>query len=116
MTVTYTTTGNITTSSTAITGVTGATTPITAAMTAAANLIYPVITIPGNDGVSTLSAGTQIYTVATGVVSGSVASELVTLTTTNVAANTTTYTADTGAYVSTTATPTAAHAVTTATV
>ena len=103
--INYTVTGGITSLSTAISGTTGATTPITDTTAAASNTIYPAILVPA-DGTANDAAGDWIYTVSSGAVTGtaSTEAEVITLASNATADNTSTYTATTaGAYVSTTA-------------
>jgi len=105
LTVTYTTTGEITSLSTAITGTTGASTPVTDTTLASAVTIYPAIVVP-SDGSASDASGDQVYTVSTGAVTGTggATAEVITLASNATADNTATYTADAGSYVSTTAT------------
>jgi len=105
-TIVYTTTGGITSLSTAISGTTGATTPVTDTTLATAVTIYPAIVVP-TDGSASDASGDQIYTVSTAAVTGTAdaTAEVITLASNATADNTSTYTATTaGAYVSTTAT------------
>jgi hypothetical protein len=100
--VTYTTTGGITSMSAAIvdqTG-TGILTPVLHTTTVAAQAVIPAVRVVSN-GSANDAVGTGIYTVATGVQSGGATAETlsraVKITTTNVPANSTTYTASAGA-------------------
>jgi trimeric autotransporter adhesin len=105
-TIVYTTTGGITSLSTAISGTTGATTPVTDTTLASAVTIYPAIIVP-TDGSASDASGDQIYTVSTAAVTGTAGAtaEVITLASNATADNTSTYTATTtGAYVSSTAT------------
>jgi trimeric autotransporter adhesin len=98
--VTYTTTGAITSMSTAIVGQsgTGILTPVLHTTTDAALTVLPAIRVAAG-GDATDAAGDGIYTVRTAVQSGgtSAFSNAVQFTTTNVPANSTTYTASAGA-------------------
>ena len=110
LTITYSTAGTITGLSVAITGTTGATTPLVAAVgtTAATTAtIYPSILVPGTDGIADDAGGNSVYTVSTAAVTGNDPSaEVMTLTTTTTPANTSTYTGSEGIKFFTTA-PTA---------
>jgi len=110
VTITYSTDGNITGLSVAITGSTGGTTPLVAAVgTAAATdqTIYPALLVP-TDGFADDVAGDQIYTVSTAAVTGTAGAtaEVVTLTTTATPANSVSYSGSEGVKFLTTA-PTA---------
>jgi len=100
--VTYTTTGGITSMSAAIvdqTG-TGILTPVLHSTAETALTVLPAVRVVSN-GSANDAVGTGIYTVATGVQSGGdtadTLSRAVKITTTNVPANSTTYTASAGA-------------------
>jgi hypothetical protein len=104
-TIVYTTTGGITSLSTAISGTTGATTPVTDTTLASAVTIYPAVIVP-TDGTANDVDGDQIYTVSTAAVTGTAGAtaEAITLASNATADNTSTYTATTaGAFVSSTA-------------
>ena len=111
LTITYSTAGTITGLSVAITGTTGATTPLVAAVgtTAATTAtIYPSILVPGTDGIADDAGGNSVYTVSTAAVTGNDPSaEVMTLTTTTTPANTSTYTGSEGIKFFTTAPTTA---------
>jgi hypothetical protein len=97
--ITYTTTGGITSMSAAIVGQAGTVvTPVLHTTTAQA--IQPAVRVVSN-GSANDAVGTGIYTVATGAVTGGDTAETlsraVQITTTNVPANSTTYTASEGA-------------------
>jgi trimeric autotransporter adhesin len=100
--VTYTTTGGITSMSAAIVGQsgTGILTPVLHTTTVAAQAVIPAVRVV-TTGSARDAVGTGIYTVATGVQSGGDTAETlsraVQITTTNVPANSTTYTVSAGA-------------------
>jgi len=111
VTITYSTAGAITGLSVAITGTTGATTPLVAAVgtTAATTAtIYPTINVPSPDGIANDAAGDNIYTVSTAAVTSATAdtAEVMTLTTTATPANVVSYSGSEGVKFFTTA-PTA---------
>jgi trimeric autotransporter adhesin len=100
-TVTYTTTGAITSMSSAIVGqANGVLTPVLHTTTVAAQTVLPAVRVVTN-GSANDAAGTGIFTVATGAQTGgdtaNTLSRAVQITTTNVPANSTTYTASEGA-------------------
>ncbi|MEY4623488.1 MAG: hypothetical protein RLZZ07_118, partial [Actinomycetota bacterium] len=110
VTITYSTDGVITGLSVAITGSTGGTTPLVAAVgtTAATDqTIYPALLVP-SDGFADDVAGDQVYTVSTAAVTGTAGAtaEVVTLTTTATPANSVSYSGSEGVKFLTTA-PTA---------
>ena len=107
VTITYSTDGNITGLSVAITGSTGGTTPLVAAVgttAATSQTIYPALLVPA-DGFADDAAGDQIYTVSTAAVTGTggATAEVVTLTTTATPANSVSYSGSDGVKFLTTA-------------
>ena len=93
--VTYTTTGGITSMSSAIAG--QAVTVVTPVLhTSAAQTVLPAVSVV-TAGYASDAVGTGVYAVSTGVLSGTAGyADAVQITTTNVPANSTTYTADAG--------------------
>jgi hypothetical protein len=99
--VTYTTTGEISSLSVAISGTTGATTPVTDTTLAAAVTILPAIKVP-TDGTANTASGDKIYTKASAAITGSTAAEVITLAANATADNSSVFTASEGAFLSTT--------------
>jgi len=98
--VTYTTSGGITSMSTALTGQSGAgvLTPVLHSTLATALTKIAAIYVP-TAGYIEDQTGTSYYTVSTGVATVAAESDSIRLTNTNVPANSTTYTADAGALI-----------------